>query len=91
MQTTVIFKSDKKLKAEAQATAKRMGIPFSAVMNRLMEEFIERKMITFDQRPPLKPTPYLARILRQQEKDFKEGKNVKVYNSLEEMKADFEK
>lgn len=91
MQTTVIFKTDKKLKASAQATAKRMGIPFSAVMNRFMKEFVERKIITFDERPPLKPTPYLARILRQQEKDFKEGKNVTVSNSLEELKAHFEK
>lgn len=88
MQTTVIFKADKKLKAAAQATAKRMGIPFSAVMNRLMEEFIQRKVITFDDRPPLKPTPYLARLLRQQEKDIKAGKNFKVFNSVEEAFAD---
>ena len=79
MQTTVIFKADKKLKDEARAAAKRMGIPFSAVMNRLMKEFVERKVITFDERQPLKPTPYLARILRQNEKDLKAGE-YRVFN-----------
>ena len=80
MQTTVIFKTDKKLKVSAQETAKRMGIPFSAVMNRLVKEFVERKVITFDERPSLKPTPYLARILRQQEKDLKSGKNFRSFS-----------
>lgn len=87
--TTVLFKTDKKLKAKAQATAKKMGIPFSTVLNELIREFIERKEITFSTKP-LKPTPYLSRILRQGEKNLKEGK-VTYYNSLEEMRAALDK
>lgn len=75
-----MFKTDKKLKEAAQATAKRMGIPFSAVMNRMMEEFVERKSVTFSE--ALIPTPYLARLLRQGEKDLKTGKNIQTYDNL---------
>ncbi len=47
MQTTVMFKTDKKLKAAAQATAKRMGIPFSAVLNQFLRDIVARKEILF--------------------------------------------
>ncbi|MDP3646413.1 MAG: hypothetical protein Q8R25_04980 [bacterium] len=90
MQTTVIFKADKKRKEAAQKIAKDMGIPFSAVMNRLMDEFIEEKQITFSEQS-YEPTPYLKRILDQGEKDLKTGRNIKTYNSLEELRAALEK
>lgn len=86
MQTTVLFKTDKKLKEAAQATAKRMGIPFSAAMNNMMCEFVKKQSITFEGRP-LKPTPYLKRILRRGDKDLAVGK-VERFNSVEEAFAD---
>lgn len=88
--TTVLFKTDKKLKAQAQATAKKMGIPFSAAMNRLMQEFVERQEIKFDTKP-LKPTPYLERILKQGERDLKTRKNLKYFNNVDEMFDDLER
>jgi len=90
MQTTVMFKTDKKLKEAAQQTAKKMGIPFSAAMNRLMHTFVENQTITFSTEQ-YKPTPYLKRILDQGEKDIKTGKNIKTYNSLAEMIAEIER
>lgn len=62
MQTTVIFKTDKKLKQAAQATAKRMGIPFSAVMNGFLEDFVERQEITFFGNSPTR-TAHFQRIV----------------------------
>ena len=90
MQTTVIFKADKKLKEAAQKAAKSMGIPFSAVMNQYMRKFVEEQEIQFSAKH-YNPTPYLRRILERQEKDFKTGKNIKTYNSLEEMMAELNK
>lgn len=85
--TTVLFKTDKKLKEAAQATAKKMGIPFSAVLNNLMREFVEKQETTFSAKP-LVPTPYLRKLLIQGEKDLKTGKNIERFNSLEELFAD---
>lgn len=84
-----MFKTDKKLKEAAQKTAQKMGIPFSAVLNEYMREFVEKKQITFSTEQ-YNPTPYLRKILDHGEKNLAEGK-VKYYTSLEEMRADLEK
>jgi len=89
MQTTIMFKTDKKLKDAAQKTAKAMGIPFSAVLNEYMRDFIEKKTITFSAKQ-YNPTPYLRKILEQGEKNLAEGK-VKTFASVEEMFDDLEK
>jgi addiction module RelB/DinJ family antitoxin len=85
--TTVLFKTDKKLKVQAQQVAKRMGVPFSALLNNAMREIVEKQEATFSAKP-LTPTPYLRRLLIQGEKDLKSGKNIKRFNSLEELMAD---
>ena len=84
-----MFKTDKKLKEAAQKTAKRMGIPFSAALNRLMYEFVERQEITFSAQA-YNPTPYLKRILKQGEKDLKAGK-VKYFASVDDLFEDLNK
>lgn len=89
MKTTIMFKADKKLKEAAQKTAQTMGIPFSAVMNEYMRDFVERKRITFSTEQ-YNPTPYLKKILDQGEKNLAEGK-VKTFASVEEMFADLER
>lgn len=85
-----MFKTDKKLKEAAQKTAKRMGIPFSAALNRMMHEFVKKQEITFSTQE-YNPTPYLRRILEQGEKDLKAGKNIKYFNSVEELMDDLNK
>ncbi len=84
-----MFKTDKKRKEAAQKVAKQMGLPFSIVMNRLMDEFVERKEIGFSAQSYV-PTPYLKRILAQGEKDFAAGK-YKTFSSIEELRADLDK
>jgi len=89
MQTTVIFKTDKKLKEAAQQTAKRLGIPFSAVLNNFMKDFVRSQKITFEGKP-LKLTPYGEKMMRETTKEFEEGK-FDTFNSVEELIADLEK
>jgi len=84
-----MFKTDKKLKEASQKMAKKMGIPFSAVMNQVLREIVNREQITFSTQE-YNPTPYLRRILEQGEKNLAEGK-VKVYNSFKEMRIALDK
>ena len=84
-----MFKTDKKLKEASQRMAKKMGIPFSAVMNQMLKEIVNREQITFSAQE-YEPTPYLRRILEQGEKDLKEGKNIKTFPNIEELMADLE-
>lgn len=81
-----MFKTDKKLKEAAQKTAKTMGIPFSAVLNQGLRDFVCKKEVTFATET-YNPTPYLKRILDQGEKDLAAGK-VKYFDSLDELFAD---
>ncbi len=89
MQTTVMFKTDKKLKEAAQHVAQIMGIPFSAILNAYMRDFVEKKQITFSAEK-YSPTPYLRRILDQGEKDLALG-NIKTYPNLDALMAEIEK
>ena len=86
MQTTIMFKTDKKLKEAAQKTAKTMGIPLSAIMNEYMRDLVDRKRVSFSAEQ-YNPTPYLRKILDQGEKDLAEGK-VKYFDSIDELFAD---
>ena len=89
MKTTIMFKTDKKLKEAAQKTAQTMGIPFSAVLNEYMRDFVEKKSITFSAEQ-YNPTPYLKKLLDRGEKDLALGK-VKSYASINELIAEIEK
>lgn len=61
----LLTRVEPKVKAEAQKTAKKMGLSLSAVVNRLLQEFIETKTITYTE----EPTPYLKAILRRARKN----------------------
>lgn len=87
MQTTIMFKTDKKLKEAVQKTAKTMGIPLSAVMNQYMRNFVDDQNISFSSEK-YNPTPYLRKILDQGEKDLAAGKNIKTFDNLEDLFAD---
>jgi addiction module RelB/DinJ family antitoxin len=89
MKTTIMFKTDKKLKEAAQQAAKKMGIPFSIAMNQMMRQLVKHPQLTFSAEP-LKPTPYLKRILDQGEKNLAESK-VKYFSSVDELFEDLNK
>ena len=55
MQTTIMFKTDKKLKDAAQKTAKTMGIPLSAVLNQGLRDFVANRIALFSDGTALNP------------------------------------
>ena len=59
-------------------------------MNQVLKEIVNREQITFSAQE-YEPTPYLKRLLIQGEKDLKTGKNIKTFNSLDELMADLNK
>ena len=59
MKTTVMFKTDKKRKEAVQKLAKKWGIPFSAIMNQLMRDFIERGELDFGRKSDGSSSPIL--------------------------------
>jgi addiction module RelB/DinJ family antitoxin len=57
MQTTIMFKTDKKLKVAAQKLCKQWGIPFSAALNQFLRDIVAQGEITFDKKSTLESSP----------------------------------
>ncbi|MFT5036895.1 MAG: DNA-damage-inducible protein J [Candidatus Azotimanducaceae bacterium] len=86
---TLNFKTDKKLKAEAQTLAKSFGVPLSAVLNDSLRRFVEAREVSFSDGPRFRPE--VAREIDEMRKDARAGKNLLgPFSSVKELMADLE-
>ncbi|MEK7066511.1 MAG: hypothetical protein AAB965_03015 [Patescibacteria group bacterium] len=86
MITTLIFKTDKRLKEEAMKVAKEMGLPLSAYLNEQLRGLVSTRQASF--RAPLTPNKKTAKYLRRVVNDADAGKNmVGPFTSIEKMDA----
>ena len=76
MKTMLNIKIDTVLKNKARATAEKIGVPLSMVVNQSLRNFVAEKSVTFEEPAPLVPNKKTARMLKQALKDIKEGKNL---------------
>ncbi len=53
--TVLNVKIDKKLKQQAQATARDLGLPVSTVVTVSLQDFVRRRSITISDSPRLRP------------------------------------
>ncbi|HEU0080701.1 MAG TPA: type II toxin-antitoxin system RelB/DinJ family antitoxin [Candidatus Paceibacterota bacterium] len=74
MKTIINIKADKEVKDQAASVAADMGLPLSTVVNAFLKQFIAERRIEFV--APYKPSPMLARVLRDAGKDIRKGKNL---------------
>jgi len=59
MVSTIIVKTDSKLKAKAQKIAADMGLTLTSVVNNSLEEFVQKKSVLFWKNYTIKPqNPY---------------------------------
>lgn len=72
MSTSIInIKTDTKLKKEAQALARRLGISLSAVLNEYLKKFVADRKMTFEDSE--EPSEYLIKAIKDSEEDIKNG------------------
>ncbi len=84
MDTTMLIKTNKALKTNAQKLAKEMGLPLGTLVNNYLRTFVEERQVTFS--APLVPNKKTARAIDQARKDFKAGKNFSgPFTTVEEM------
>lgn len=85
MNTAVItIKTDPTLKKHVQKKAHELGLSLSSVINVYLRKFLTARSVEFSDDVRLEPTPYLKRMLRESEKDEKEGKVSPRFSSVEE-------
>lgn len=67
-------RTDRRLKKDAAKVAESLGFTLSSVVNAYLRRLVKTRRVDFAE--SYEPTPYLARIIRQAEKDIKERKNL---------------
>ncbi|MBI2483962.1 type II toxin-antitoxin system RelB/DinJ family antitoxin [Candidatus Uhrbacteria bacterium] len=72
--TTLLIKTDKRLKEKARKIVREMGIPLSAYLNAQLRELVNTRRAVFE--APLVPNAKTKRQLHRALKDIKIGKNV---------------
>jgi addiction module RelB/DinJ family antitoxin len=82
METTMLIKTKKDLKNQAQKLAKEMGLPLSTLINNYLRSFIIDRQVIFNAPMPNKRT---IRIIEEARKEFKAGKTAGPFNSVHEM------
>jgi addiction module RelB/DinJ family antitoxin len=81
--TSILIKTDPKIKKAAQKTAEEMGISLTSVINSYLKYFIQTKSITFTINDDV-PSQYMIDSLKQSEEDFKTGGYISFKNSDDE-------
>ncbi|MFZ1019678.1 MAG: type II toxin-antitoxin system RelB/DinJ family antitoxin [Minisyncoccia bacterium] len=82
MDTTMLIKTKKDLKVQAQNLAREMGLPLSTLVNNYLRNFIIERQVVFNAPMPNKKTQAIIDAAR---KEYKVGKSFGPFYSAEEM------
>lgn len=84
MNTTMLIKLDKTLKADAKQTAEELGVPLTTVVSALLKQFVrERQVIlSVEPKPTKKKIAEWEAISDEMDRDIK---NQKMFSSADEL------
>ncbi|MDO8657438.1 MAG: type II toxin-antitoxin system RelB/DinJ family antitoxin [Candidatus Levybacteria bacterium] len=82
---TINIKTEPHIKAEAQKTAKEIGINLSSILNAFLRQFIKTKTITFSALYET-PSEYLLKSIKKSEEDVKAGRVTKFKTGKDALK-----
>lgn len=83
------FKVERSLKKKSQKKATALGLSLSSVLNTYLRKFLRTSAVDYvdEEAEMLEPTPYLKRLLKQSEKDVKEGYVSPAFNNFADLDA----
>lgn len=87
----ITAKVDPQTKRQAQETAQELGMPLSVVIKAFLKQFIRTKSVSFNAREDEIPNAHTLSIMKQAEKNLKEGKHSPVFKTGEDAVAWLEK
>jgi len=80
--TTILIKTDKKIKTDAQKAAKEIGVPLATVLGMYLRKFAREKSIEFT---ALVPNAKTARMLRRSQKEYERGEYEGPFSNPEDL------
>lgn len=84
MDTTLLIKTKKTLKEDAQKVSVELGVSLSTIMNAFLKQLVRDKEITFSTRE-YRMTPYLEKVIKASRAEYKSGKTAGPFSSVEDM------
>ncbi len=81
MVTVINFKTDKKIKSEAQQIAKKMGLTISDVLNVFLRNFVRDKELNISLE---EPSDWLLKQLAESKEDIKQGRVSPAFSNAKE-------
>jgi antitoxin component of RelBE/YafQ-DinJ toxin-antitoxin module len=86
MNTAILnIKTDPETKEQLKDFAAQLGLPVSALMNAQIKQMLRTNKVELS--TTLEPTPYLQKIIKEAEADYKAGKNITRVTNKAELKA----
>ncbi|MBI4097111.1 MAG: type II toxin-antitoxin system RelB/DinJ family antitoxin [Candidatus Levybacteria bacterium] len=90
MNTEIVnIKIDAETKKQAQKVAAELGFSLSSILKGYIKQFVKTKRVTFSVGE--EPSPYLKRIMKQAEKNWKEGRTSPKFDNAKDAIAWLEK
>lgn len=84
MTTVINFKTDKKIKTQAQKIAEAMGLNISDILNIYLREFVNKKEIHINlNEDESNPSDELLEAMREAKEEYKSGK-MKSFKNMDE-------
>ena len=84
--TSILIKTEPKIKQEAQKTAKELGLNLSTVLNTLLKQFIQTKTITLETKELDEvPNANTSALLKKAQKDRLAGKGSPLFTDNEKL------
>lgn len=87
--TAMNIRMDESTRRELNNFASELGVPANSLVNATIKQMLRTRSVTFS---TLEPTPYLEKIIKEAEADYKAGKNISgPFETAEELIAELEK
>lgn len=81
MNTAVVnIKTEKALKVQAHQVADELGLSLSSILNAYLRQLVRTRSVYFDATSE-KPTEYFMKVLKDSEKERKNGKSSPVFSN----------
>ncbi len=82
---TIFIKTEPKVKAEAQKTARELGFSLSSVLNAFLRQFVKTKTVSFSAKELDEvPNEYFKRAIKKAREDRKQGKVSPIFDSADD-------
>lgn len=88
--TIINIKTDPQTKRELKKFAAELGMPMTSLINAQIKQMLRSRAVNLS--TELEPTPYLEKIIKEADADYKAGRNIYgPFETAEEMVASLEK